>query len=57
MRLDADPLRWFRQQRGYQTRTNASKCRRMGRRESGVPPPKSEPRFLSWFLYIAVLKG
>ena len=23
MRLDADLLRWFRQQRGYQTRTNA----------------------------------
>jgi uncharacterized protein (DUF4415 family) len=23
MRLDADLLRWFRQQRGYQTRINA----------------------------------
>jgi uncharacterized protein (DUF4415 family) len=23
MRLDADPLRWFRQQRGYQTRINS----------------------------------
>ncbi len=35
MRLDADLLRWFRQQRGYQTRINAILRAYMQAQESG----------------------
>jgi uncharacterized protein (DUF4415 family) len=38
MRLDADLLAWFRQQRGYQTRINAILRSYMKAHEADVPP-------------------